>query len=241
MRARKKKGAGNHIPGRTESAAIHDRREQLSTTHVTAQAVDLQVEPGRGADIENHSREARTVPPTLSAQAVDSNRTRFKRGSRKEYTSRWPPVVHSKRSSANLKLHIKAGLAKHPRRHSLSLVRTSLHQSAVQNSRSNQLRTFRLVWETSPFLDSEHRLPTGAGATKIVDSILGRLSRLGQSGMDIYLGTDTRNYARNESSPEEQNHEMGARASAKKPRKKRSDAGVLRNLVHKVRVRGAVK
>ncbi|KAJ7468348.1 hypothetical protein B0H11DRAFT_2239135 [Mycena galericulata] len=80
-----------------------------------------------------------------------------------------------------------------------------LHQVlAFLHSRIDQLRSFRLVWETSPFLDSEHCLPTGAGAIKTVDSILGHLSRLGQSGMDIYLGTDTRNYARNERSPEEQ-------------------------------------
>ncbi|KAJ7506273.1 hypothetical protein B0H11DRAFT_1904157 [Mycena galericulata] len=80
-----------------------------------------------------------------------------------------------------------------------------LHQVlAFLHSRIDQLRSFRLVWETSPFLDSEHCLPTGTGAIKTVDSILGHLSRLGQSGMDIYLGTDTRNYARNERSPEEQ-------------------------------------
>ncbi|KAJ6507508.1 hypothetical protein DFH09DRAFT_1101317 [Mycena vulgaris] len=84
-------------------------------------------------------------------------------------------------------------------------------------SRSDKLRSFRLVWETSPFLDSEHCIPIGAGAIETVDSIIGHLSRLGQSGMDIYLGTETRNYARNEFPGREGSSEGSARAPLSGP------------------------
>ncbi|KAJ7265470.1 hypothetical protein B0H12DRAFT_199781 [Mycena haematopus] len=56
---------------------------------------------------------------------------------------------------------------------------------------STQLRAFRLVWATSPFLDAT----CVVGPSRTFDTIGGHLSRLAQTGMDIYLGTPSKNYA----------------------------------------------
>ncbi|KAF7335351.1 hypothetical protein MSAN_02345900 [Mycena sanguinolenta] len=57
---------------------------------------------------------------------------------------------------------------------------------------SAQLRTFRLVWTSSPFLDDT--IGVTAGALETFDTIGGHLTRLAQTGMDIYLGTHVKNY-----------------------------------------------
>ncbi|KAF8214169.1 hypothetical protein K438DRAFT_1803007 [Mycena galopus ATCC 62051] len=60
-------------------------------------------------------------------------------------------------------------------------------------SQSDCLRSFRLVWDFSPFLDARYyHAPTGA--TETVDTISGHLSRLAHTGMAIYLGTEDENY-----------------------------------------------
>jgi hypothetical protein len=60
-------------------------------------------------------------------------------------------------------------------------------------SRSDALRSFRLVWKFPPFLDGEYYL--GPEASKTTDTISGHLSRIARTGMDIYLGTENKNYA----------------------------------------------
>ncbi|KAJ6515395.1 hypothetical protein C8R45DRAFT_207976 [Mycena sanguinolenta] len=65
-------------------------------------------------------------------------------------------------------------------------------------ARTAQLRTFRLVWQESPFLDGEIR----AGPLDTLDTIGGHLSQL---GMDIYLGTLDKNYVPVSGSTIEQN------------------------------------
>ncbi|KAJ7872057.1 hypothetical protein B0H13DRAFT_1030108 [Mycena leptocephala] len=60
-------------------------------------------------------------------------------------------------------------------------------------SRSDALRSFRLVWTFPPFLDGEYYL--GPEASKTTDTISGHLSRIARTGMDIYLGTENKNYA----------------------------------------------
>ncbi|KAJ7784082.1 hypothetical protein B0H16DRAFT_1681629 [Mycena metata] len=64
-------------------------------------------------------------------------------------------------------------------------------------SRSDKLRSFQLVWETSPFLDERTRAGA-AGALDTPDTedtIVGHFSRLQAAGMDIYVGTQVKNYA----------------------------------------------
>ncbi|KAF7335324.1 hypothetical protein MSAN_02343200 [Mycena sanguinolenta] len=56
------------------------------------------------------------------------------------------------------------------------------------DSRSDCLPSFRLVWDYSPFLDYECYF----GGSE--ETISAHLSRLAQDGMDIYLGTDEKNY-----------------------------------------------
>jgi len=58
--------------------------------------------------------------------------------------------------------------------------------------RSDTLRSFRLVWASNPSLNGEY--PAGPRATKTVDTISGHLSRLAQSVMEMYLGTEGKNY-----------------------------------------------
>ncbi|KAJ6521116.1 hypothetical protein B0H19DRAFT_83980 [Mycena capillaripes] len=63
--------------------------------------------------------------------------------------------------------------------------------------RSDKLRSFRLVWTFNPFLDGTYR--TGAigarGAAKVANTISDHLSRMASAGMEIYLGTEHKNYA----------------------------------------------
>ncbi|KAF7352422.1 F-box domain-containing protein [Mycena venus] len=59
-------------------------------------------------------------------------------------------------------------------------------------SRSNQLRTFKLVWQNNPFLDG--KLYDGLPGEESYDTISGHLSRLAQSGMNIRLGTRDKRY-----------------------------------------------
>ncbi len=54
------------------------------------------------------------------------------------------------------------------------------------------LLSFTLTWAMSPFFDSPDLLPSGLGTA---DTIRGHLSTIYRSGMDIYIGTDTKNYA----------------------------------------------
>ncbi|KAF7355765.1 hypothetical protein MSAN_01494400 [Mycena sanguinolenta] len=54
---------------------------------------------------------------------------------------------------------------------------------------SDRLTTFRVFWVSSPFLDAQARSPSGTA-----DTIGGHLSRLAQTGIDIYLGTTRVNY-----------------------------------------------
>ncbi|KAJ7216783.1 hypothetical protein B0H12DRAFT_1153961 [Mycena haematopus] len=58
------------------------------------------------------------------------------------------------------------------------------------NAHSARLRTFRLLWATRPFLHAMIRV----GPSNTFDTIGGHLSRLAQTGMDIYLGTSSDNY-----------------------------------------------
>ncbi|KAF8214063.1 hypothetical protein K438DRAFT_1956164 [Mycena galopus ATCC 62051] len=57
----------------------------------------------------------------------------------------------------------------------------------------DKLRTFKLVWTSSPFLDAT--LFTGPSTGTCEDTISGHLSRLSQKGMEIYLGTADKDYA----------------------------------------------
>ncbi|KAJ7755841.1 hypothetical protein B0H16DRAFT_1690067 [Mycena metata] len=61
-------------------------------------------------------------------------------------------------------------------------------------ARSDKLRSFQLVWEANPFLDRE--ISVGVpGAPRAVDTIAGHFSRLRAAGMDVYVGTENKNYA----------------------------------------------
>ncbi|KAJ6560326.1 hypothetical protein B0H19DRAFT_1376112 [Mycena capillaripes] len=63
--------------------------------------------------------------------------------------------------------------------------------------RSDKLRSFRLVWTSSPFLDRTYR-PGGFDvrrAAEAASSISDHLSRMASAGMEIYLGTEHKNYA----------------------------------------------
>ncbi|KAF7352426.1 hypothetical protein MVEN_01207100 [Mycena venus] len=62
-------------------------------------------------------------------------------------------------------------------------------------SRFKQLHTFKLVWENDPFLDAETYGggPPWSGVRRN-DTISGHLTRLAQSGMNIYLGTHEKSY-----------------------------------------------
>ncbi|KAF8161778.1 hypothetical protein K438DRAFT_1985555 [Mycena galopus ATCC 62051] len=59
------------------------------------------------------------------------------------------------------------------------------------SSDSAHLRSFRLLWQYSPFWDKKCYGPD----QKPLDTITGHLSRLAQVGMDIHLGTKNKNYA----------------------------------------------
>ncbi|KAF8161767.1 hypothetical protein K438DRAFT_1985546 [Mycena galopus ATCC 62051] len=63
-----------------------------------------------------------------------------------------------------------------------------------RSSGSDHLCSFRLLWNESPFLDAEY-YPPDCCDDEPVDTIAGHLSRLAQRGMDIYLGTQDKNYA----------------------------------------------
>ncbi|KAJ7044851.1 hypothetical protein C8F04DRAFT_598725 [Mycena alexandri] len=61
-------------------------------------------------------------------------------------------------------------------------------------SRSDKLRSFQLVWDANPFFNRQ--IQAGApGAPNRVDTIAGHFSRLRTAGMDIYVGTEDKNYA----------------------------------------------
>ncbi|KAJ7044862.1 hypothetical protein C8F04DRAFT_1069818 [Mycena alexandri] len=61
-------------------------------------------------------------------------------------------------------------------------------------SRSDKLRSFQLVWDANPFFNQQ--IQAGApGAPNTVDTIAGHFSRLRTAGMDIYVGTEDKNYA----------------------------------------------
>ncbi|KAF8161772.1 hypothetical protein K438DRAFT_1985551 [Mycena galopus ATCC 62051] len=62
------------------------------------------------------------------------------------------------------------------------------------SSDSYHLRSFRLHWKDSPFFDAEYH-PPGYRDDDPVDTINEHLSRLARAGMDIYLGTQDKNYA----------------------------------------------
>jgi hypothetical protein len=55
------------------------------------------------------------------------------------------------------------------------------------------LHTFRLTWESSPFLDGKYC--TNLDDERTGDTISGHLSALSRAGMNIYLGTNEKNYA----------------------------------------------
>ncbi|KAJ7368821.1 hypothetical protein DFH08DRAFT_1071450 [Mycena albidolilacea] len=55
------------------------------------------------------------------------------------------------------------------------------------------LHTFRLTWESSPFLDGKYR--TNPDDERTGDTISGHLAALSRVGMNIYLGTNEKNYA----------------------------------------------
>ncbi|KAJ7755899.1 hypothetical protein B0H16DRAFT_1886178 [Mycena metata] len=59
--------------------------------------------------------------------------------------------------------------------------------------RARKLRSFQLVWRTSPFLDGH--VYTGPPGAPAVDSIYGHFSTLRAAGMNIYVGTEDENYA----------------------------------------------
>ncbi|KAJ7682176.1 hypothetical protein DFH06DRAFT_289562 [Mycena polygramma] len=60
-------------------------------------------------------------------------------------------------------------------------------------SRSDKLRSFRLVWTDDPFLDGTHA--AGPQGRRTEDTISGHLSQISRAGMDVYLGTNDKNYA----------------------------------------------
>ncbi|KAF8161777.1 hypothetical protein K438DRAFT_1859426 [Mycena galopus ATCC 62051] len=62
------------------------------------------------------------------------------------------------------------------------------------SSDSYHLRSFRLHWKDTPFFDAEYH-PSGYRDDGPVDTIGEHLSRLARAGMDIYLGTEVKNYA----------------------------------------------
>ncbi|KAJ6515330.1 hypothetical protein C8R45DRAFT_956126 [Mycena sanguinolenta] len=62
-----------------------------------------------------------------------------------------------------------------------------------RSSRFDHLRSFRLVWDSSPFLDDD--CWAGQGDTGKWDKISNHLSVLMSTGLDIYLGIEEKNYA----------------------------------------------
>ncbi|KAF7352372.1 SAM-dependent MTase TRM10-type domain-containing protein [Mycena venus] len=62
-------------------------------------------------------------------------------------------------------------------------------------SQLKQLRTFRLVWASSPFMDNETADVINDPENETIDTVSGHLSWLSSRGMVIYLGTGTKNYA----------------------------------------------
>ncbi|KAJ6560327.1 hypothetical protein B0H19DRAFT_113780 [Mycena capillaripes] len=73
----------------------------------------------------------------------------------------------------------------------------NLHNLVNYLERSDKLRSFRLVWTSSPFLDGTYRTwATGALiATESANTVSDHLSRMASAGMEIYLGTKHKNYA----------------------------------------------
>ncbi|KAF7355729.1 hypothetical protein MSAN_01490800 [Mycena sanguinolenta] len=62
--------------------------------------------------------------------------------------------------------------------------------------RFDTLRTAAFVWTSSPFLDNMITVYASTPA-RCRDTVSGHLSRLAQKGMEIYLGTDEKNYLSN--------------------------------------------
>ncbi|KAJ6486444.1 hypothetical protein C8R47DRAFT_1016134 [Mycena vitilis] len=60
-------------------------------------------------------------------------------------------------------------------------------------SRSDKLRSFRLLWKDNPFLDG--RYFAGPLNDKTSDTISRLLSRINRAGTEVYLGTKDKNYA----------------------------------------------
>ncbi|KAJ7682210.1 hypothetical protein DFH06DRAFT_289645 [Mycena polygramma] len=60
-------------------------------------------------------------------------------------------------------------------------------------SRSDKLRSFRLIWKDNPFLDGKYL--AGPLNNKTSDTIGGHLLRINRAGTEIYLGTKDKNYA----------------------------------------------
>ncbi|KAJ6560304.1 hypothetical protein B0H19DRAFT_1376096 [Mycena capillaripes] len=58
--------------------------------------------------------------------------------------------------------------------------------------RPDNLRSFRLVWNVDPFL--ENILSAGPQAAEVEDTVKGHLSRMARAGLNIYLGTENKNY-----------------------------------------------
>ncbi|KAF7355719.1 hypothetical protein MSAN_01489800 [Mycena sanguinolenta] len=65
--------------------------------------------------------------------------------------------------------------------------------------RFDKLRTAAFVWKSSLFLNQTIAVYTSTAARRI-DTISGHLSHLAQKGMEIYLGTDEKNYLSNSKS-----------------------------------------
>ncbi|KAJ7462094.1 hypothetical protein FB451DRAFT_1267773 [Mycena latifolia] len=59
--------------------------------------------------------------------------------------------------------------------------------------RSGKLRSFRLLWDTSPFMDME--VLAEPGVTRRYESITSHLAQIANAGTDIYIGTVHTNYA----------------------------------------------
>ncbi|KAJ6560319.1 hypothetical protein B0H19DRAFT_113676 [Mycena capillaripes] len=70
----------------------------------------------------------------------------------------------------------------------------NLHNLVNYLERSDKLRSFQLVWTRNPFLDSGY-YGTGPGVLNTNDTVRSHLFRMARTGMEIYLGTEDKNYA----------------------------------------------
>ncbi|KAJ6561437.1 hypothetical protein DFH09DRAFT_1316018 [Mycena vulgaris] len=138
---------------------------------------------------EIHNMELFTLAPNL-AETLSVGAADF------QFSEWWATLLHLPPTPSASFRDETYFVSAHLRSLTLSNSSEALHYSDLVRflyRKSGKLRSFQLLWASSPFFDMEAF--AGPGVTRRSDTVTGHLARIANAGMDIYIGTAHTNYA----------------------------------------------